>query len=232
MDGLYCVKCGVRLSDAEEKCPLCDTVPGASVEKREQARALYPRNHDPKTAVKHGAVNGAILFLFLIPMLITFFVDLRNGRLDWFWYVAGAIMLAYVVAALPMWFRKPNPVIFVPCDFAGAALYLWLIAILTDGGWFFHFALPVTVGFGLIVTTVVVLLRYVRKGKLYIFGGAMIAMGTGMLLIEALLTVTFHIPVVGWSVYPLIVLALLGGLLIFLAINSAAREKMERRFFI
>lgn len=229
---MYCVKCGVKLADTEEKCPLCDTALGAPVNRREPEQALYPKNRYPKASVRHSAVNGAILFLFVIPLLVTFFVDLQTGHLDWFWYVAGALVVAYVVLALPMWFRRPNPVIFVPCGFGAAALYLWLIQMLTQGNWFFSFALPVTAAFGLIVTTVVVLLRYVRKGRLYILGGAMIAMGAVMVLMEVLLTVTFSVPFAGWSVYPLIVLALLGGLLIFLAINSAAREKMERKFFL
>lgn len=230
---MYCVKCGVRLADTEEKCPLCSTAPGELFIKEEPTRTLYPRNCYPEAAVKPSAINGTILILFLIPLLVTFFVDLQTSRgLDWFWYVAGALAVAYIVLALPIWFRRPNPVIFVPCDFAASALYLLLINILTGGNWFFSFALPVTVSVGLIITTVVVLLRYLRKGRLYIFGGAMIAMGTVMLLVELLLTATFRIVFVGWSVYPLIVLALFGGLLIFLAINSSARERMERKFFI
>ena len=229
---MYCVKCGVKLADTEEKCPLCDTALGAPIVRREPGKTLYPQNRYPKASVKHGAVNGAILFLFMIPLLVTFFVDLQTGHLDWFWYVSGALVVTYVVLALPMWFRRPNPVIFVPCGFGAAALYLWLIQMLTQGNWFFSFALPVTAAFGLIVTTVVVLLRYVRKGRLYILGGAMITMGAVMVLMEVLLTVTFSVPFAGWSVYPLIVLALLGGMLIFLAINSTARERMERKFFI
>jgi len=42
-----------------------------------------------------------------------------------------------------------------------------------------------------------------------------------------LMTVTFSMAFTGWSVYPLIALSLLGGLLIFLAINKSARERME-----
>lgn len=229
---MYCVKCGVKLADTEEKCPLCDTAIGERVIRNESAKPLYPQNRHPEVSLKRGAVNGTVLFLFLIPLLVTFFVDLQTGGFNWFWYAAGAIFLLYVVFALPMWFRRPNPVIFVPCDFGAAALYLWLIQFLTDGSWFFSFALPVTAGIGLIATAVVVLLRYVGKGKLYILGGAMIAMGGVMLMMELLLSVTFCIPFVGWSVYPLIVLAVLGGLLLFLAINSTAREKMERKFFI
>lgn len=229
---MYCVNCGIKLADTEEKCPLCNTAPGDVPISREPTRTLYPQNRYPEQSVKPGAINGAILILFLIPLLVTFFVDLQaDGRLGWFFFVAGALVVAYITLALPIWFRRPNPVIFVPCDFAAAILYLLLINILTEGNWFFSFALPVTVSVGLIVTAVVVLLRYLRKGRLYIFGGAMIALGAAMMLLEFLLTVTFCIPFVAWSVYPLIVLALLGGLLIFLAINSTARERMERKFF-
>lgn len=229
---MYCINCGVRLADTEEKCPLCETVPGTPLERNLSAKTLYPKNRYPETALKRGALNGAIIIFFLIPMLVLFSVDLQaNGNIEWFWYAVGALVLAYVVMALPMWFSKPNPVIFVPCDFAAAAVYLLLINILTDGEWFMSFALPVTACFCIIITAVVGLMRYLRKGKLYILGGAMIAMGAVMLLMEALLVITFDLAFTGWSVYPLIVLALIGGLLIFLAINSSAREKMERRFF-
>lgn len=229
---MYCVKCGVRLADTEEKCPLCSTAPGDIQFKSEPVKALYPKNRYPEPSVKPGAINGTILVLFLLPLLITFFVDLQTDWvLNWFWYVAGALVLAYVVLALPIWFRRPNPVIFVPCDFAASALYLLLINVLTGGSWYLCFALPVTGSVCLIVTAVVVLLRYLRKGRLYIFGGAMIAMGAVMLLVEWLLRVTFDTVFIGWSVYPLTALALLGGLLIFLAINSTVREKMERKFF-
>lgn len=230
---MYCVKCGVKLADTEEKCPLCNTALGGPVSREERARPLYPQNLYPKQTVKRGAVNGAILILFLLPLLVTFFVDWQtDGTLTWFWFAAGALALAYVVLALPVWFRNPNPVIFVPCGFAATALYLLLVSILTKGSWYLSFALPVTMTFALIVTALVALLRYLRRGRLYIFGGTVIALGAAVMLVELLLSVTFGMAFVGWSVYPLIVLALLGGLLIFLAINSSARERMERKFFL
>lgn len=229
---MYCANCGIKLADTENKCPLCNTALGDVIERKVSAKPLYPKNRYPEQSVKPGAINGTILIFFLIPLLVTFFVDWQaNGRMDWFWYVAGALVVAYVTLALPVWFRRPNPVIFVPCDFAAAALYLWLVNMLTGGNWFFSFALPVTVSVGLIVTAEVVLLRYLRKGRLYIVGGAVIALGAVMLLLEFLLSVTFGITFFGWSIYPLIVFALLGGWLIFLAINSSARERMERKFF-
>ena len=86
---------------------------------------------------------------------------------------------------------------------------------------------------GLIVTAVVALLRYVRRGRLYIFGGAAIGLGAFMPLMEYLIYITFDRPrFTAWSLYPLTALVLLGGTLIFLAICRPARETMERKFFL
>lgn len=229
---MYCANCGIKLGDAEERCPLCSTRPGDPIPREMTGPRLYPANRYPKVSVKKGALNGTILFLFAIPLFVTLFIDLQmDGGLSWFWYACGALVLGYITVALPIWFRKPNPVIFVPCDFAAAALYLLLIQQMTGGTWFLPFALPVTAGAGITVTAVIALLRYVRRGRLYIFGGAFLAAGMQAVLLEYLLGPAFGIRFVGWSVYPLIVLAALGGLLIFLAINGVARERMERKLF-
>ena len=102
-------------------------------------------------------------------------------------YVIGAMLVFYVAVALPNWFYRPNPVIFVPVTFAAIALYLLYIDLITGGGWFLSFAFPVTGAVCLLVTAVVTLTRYIRKGRLYIFGGAVIALGAFMPLLEHLL---------------------------------------------
>lgn len=229
---MFCIKCGVRLADTEKQCPLCGTVVYHPDLKQEAVRPLYPPGRIPKAKPKSKALNGAILILFLIPMLVSLISDWQtDGVLSWFGFVAGALVLGYVVFALPLWFQKPNPVVFVPCSFAAVAVYLFYINWVTGGGWFIGFALPVTAGLCVITCAVVTLLHYLRKGRLYIWGGAFIALGVFMLLIEFLLGITFRLSFLGWSFYPLIVLVLLGGVLIYLAINRTAREIMERKLF-
>ena len=98
-------------------------------------------------------------------------------------------MLLYILAVLPLWFRRPNPVIFVPADFAAIGLYLLYINFATGGHWFLTFALPVTGTIGVLVTTVVTLLRYLSRGYLYIFGGALMAglgFAAGVAIIDSL----------------------------------------------
>lgn len=228
---MYCVNCGIKLADSEDCCPLCDTGIGQIPERR-PGIPLYPKDRPYRRKVNKSAVNGALLILWLIPVFLTVFVDLHHDwSLSWSLYTVGALVVAYVAMGLPMWFQKPNPVIFVPCTFAGVGLYLLLVERLTGGNWFLPFGLPVTGCFGLVVTALVVLLRYIKKGRLYIVGGGAMAFGAAAVITELLMIPAFHTPFAGWSVYPLIVLLLVGGMLIFLGINATARERMERRFF-
>lgn len=231
---MYCVNCGVKLSDTEKQCPLCSTPAFHPDITREEAEPLYPQRRYPTSPTHSLSAQIIATTLLLLPILITLLCDLQiNGTVTWSGFVIGALLVAYVGFVLPFWFSKPNPVIFVPCWFTTVGLYLLYIDLAVGGDWFLPFAFPVVGFVGFIVTAVVVLLRYVPKGRLYIFGGAFIALGAFMPLMEYLICITFDRPrLVAWSMYPLIVLVLLGLMLIFLAINHSARETMERKFFI
>ena len=231
---MYCIKCGVKLADTEKTCPLCGTAVFHPEIRQNEAEPLYPFQSFPKTRVNPKGGQIVLTTMFLLPLLISLLCDLQiNSAVTWSGFVMGALLVGYVILVLPFWFRRPNPVIFVPCGFLAVGLYLLYIDLATGGDWFLSFAFPVTGGIGLIVTAVVVLLRYLRRGRLYILGGAMIALGAFMPLMEFLIDITFNRPrFAGWSLYPLIALVLLGGMLIFLAIFRPARETMERKFFI
>ena len=231
---MYCIKCGVKLSDNQKVCPLCETVVFHPEIMPSNDDPLYPIQQHLATQVQSQAALVVITTLFLLPLLITALCDLQlNSAITWSDYVIGALLVSYVCLVLHYWFRQPNPVIFVPCGFAAIGLFLLYISIATDGGWFLTFAFPVTGAVGLIVTAVVALLKYVGKGQLYIFGGALALLGAFMPVMEFLLNLTFGFPQrLLWSGYPLVTLVLLGGMLIFLAIYRPARETMERKFFL
>lgn len=230
---MFCIKCGVELADTEKRCPLCQTRVYHPEVLQQQAQPLYPKDSFPAKPKKDRAIPILLTVLSLATLLVVLLCDLQIHRaVTWSGYVIGALLTGYVALVLPGWFRKSNPVIFVPCTFAAAIVYLLYINLYTGGHWFMSFAFPVAGGIALIVTTLVTLLRYVRKGVLYTVGGSIMALGAFMLLIEFLLNLTFHIQrFIGWSLYPLLTLMLLGGFLIFLAICRPARETMERKFF-
>lgn len=230
---MYCVRCGVELADTESRCPLCGTVVYHPELQQKEGERLYPEKDRPQRG-RSRWLPIVLSAVTLLAMLIVLLCNLQiSGAVTWSGFVLGALILGYVIAVLPTWFSKPNPVIFVPCGFAATALYLLYISVITEGRWFLCFALPVTGGIGLIVTAVVTLLRYVKKGKLYIFGAASILLGIFVMVVEWLIhTVFYGGGMIGWSLYPLVVLAVLGGFLIFLAICRPARESMERKFFL
>ncbi len=231
---MYCINCGVKLSDTEKACPLCGTTVYHPELTQKSEEPLYPQNCYPKPRANSKGGQIVMITVFLLPLIITVLCDLQvSGRITWSGYVIGALLLCYELLVLPTWFQKPNPAIFVPCGFAAVALYLLYIDLATQGGWFVSFALPVTGIFCLVITAVVTLLQYVPKGALYILGGAAVALGAAMPLMGFLLNLTFFYPHFAlWSLYPLTALVLLGGMLIFLAICRPARQTMERKFFI
>lgn len=231
---MYCIKCGVALADTEKQCPLCGTGVFHPELSQPEAEPLYPRDRMPAPQVHPWGTLLIVSILFLLPISICLVCDWQiNGSINWSGYVVGALALLYVVAVLPNWFSRPNPVIFVPVDFAAIGLYLLYIDLATGGGWFLSFAFPVTGALGIIVTAVVTLNRYLPRAGLYIYGGASIALGGFMLLLEYLLHITFGLPGIGtWSPYPLIVFSLLGLTLLLIALCPPLRESLERKFFV
>ena len=230
---MYCIQCGVRLADTEKACPLCGTRCCHPDIPTPDAPPLYPHHKHPQPQFNPLGVMSALTVLTLIPLVICFLCDLQPDRtITWSGYAIGGILLFYELFLLPGWFRKPNPIVFIPCGFAAVAVYLLYINCHTGGNWFWSFALPLVGGTGLICTTLVTLLRYIHRGTLYIFGGCIIALGVFLPLLEILSAHTFQQIRTIWSVYPFIALVLLGGYLIFLGICKPARESIARKFFI
>ena len=230
---MYCVKCGVELADSERKCPLCQTpvyLPGLD----ESPELPYPVYNGEREKVNSRGIYFIITFVFLISAFISLVCDVNiNGELEWAGYVVFGLALCYLIFVLPGWFSKIHPEIFVPCGFLGAVLYVFYICLSVDGDWFFPFALPVGACAAMIVCAVVILCRYIRKGYLYIFGGAFIALGFFSVLIEWLMNSVILSSVhFIWSVYPLIAFSLIGIMLVVIALVRPLRESLCRIFSI
>ena len=232
---MYCIKCGVELADSEKVCPLCGTRVFHPDLPCGQAESPYPPDVSPRVEdVSRAGVLFVLTVLFLLPAVISVLCDWRlSGGIVWSGYVVGGLVLLYTTVVLPLWFKRPTPVIFVPVDFVVIGVYLLYINFATGGHWFLTFALPVTGTIGVLVTTVVTLLRYLSRGHLYIFGGALIAGGGLAVLIEFLLNLTFglHHTFI-WSFYPLAAGVLLGAMLLIIAVCKPLRRSLHRKFFL
>ena len=175
-----------------------------------------------------------ISILCIVPIVVSLILDFNlNGSVVWSGFVIGGILLAYISGILPLWFKNPNPVIFVPCSFATLCVFLLYINLETEGNWFLTLAFPVTLIAGAITTAVVALNRYIRRGRLYIAGGALIVTGGSMMLLEFFIHLTFgynHGFI--WSLYPLVTLCLFGIMLIIIEIVKPFKGSLRKIFFI
>ena len=231
---MYCIKCGVDLSPGQTVCSVCGTRVYHPDIQPENAVPVYPKKEfQPEEFNRRGILFVITILSFLTLFLpLLFELSLRRG-IDWSGYVAGGVLLFYLTFVLPLWFRRANPVIFVPCDFVGVLLYLLYIDLHTGGKWFLSFAFPVAGALGLIITAIVALMYYLRRGVLYILGGGLIALGAWTVLIEFLIWVTFGVrATVFWSLFSLIIFFVLGMMLIVIAMVKPLRDSLHKVFFV
>ena len=227
---MYCVKCGVRLQEGAENCPLCYTPvwnPDNLV-KDEAYPEHYPRPQ--KESNLPFAVTMTVICVLSILIHLTVCLKLY-GALRWGIYSISGIVLFYVVAILPCWFRKPRGEIFVPVDHAAAALFVLLICIKTGGHWFLSFAFPVILASCLISTAIICLLKYVKGGKLFVLGGSLLGIGAFTVLIEFFEHVTFGTDMFRWSIYSLLGFGAAGLILLLAGMIPSMRHALEKRFF-
>lgn len=231
---MYCSKCGVELADSEKSCPLCGTRAYHPDIERGESEPTYPKNKIPKEEFNRTGILFIITMLFTIPFLLAPICDISiNSGVTWSGYVSAATLLAYIIIVLPSWFSRPHPIIFTPIDVGCVALYVWYIDFTLGGKWFLTFAFPVIGMLGAIICTVVILCSALRRGYLYIFGGASIALGASMMLIEFFVNLTFALrSYFVWSFYPTFVFCVIGIMLLTIAICRPLRESLARKFFI
>ena len=227
---MYCVKCGVKLAEGEQVCPLCHTPVWNpdELEKKPKYPDRLPQHYNE--ADIPGAVVLTVISLIIISVVISVCLGLYK-KLSWGGYAVGGTILLYIIAVLPKWFRNPNPVIFVPVDHAAVALFLLYVSLVTGGNWFLSFALPVVLISCLISETVICLLKYQKKGRLFILAGFLITVGLCLVLVEFLEHITFHKAMFRWSQYAAGVLFIIGLFLLITALVRPLRRAVERRFF-
>ena len=230
---MYCIKCGAKLSDGQTICPICDTKvyhPEISIAEKN----TYPKIPFESEEFNTKGLMFVITMIFLVPLILPIILDLNwHSSITWSGYVTGGTLIFYTALVMPYWFKRPNPVIFVPTTFALVIVYLLYICFQTSGNWFMSFAFPVAGGLGIILTATTAVLYYVKKGCLYTIGGTLIALGLWTVLLEFDIRTTFgvHTPFY-WSLAPLTVLSVVGIMLIVIAIVKPLKESLRRIFFI
>lgn len=231
---MFCIKCGVELTDGQTVCPVCSTRVYHPDIPIKQAAPTYPKKDFESEEFNRRGILFVATICALLAVALSIMFDLSlAGGITWSGYVASGMGVFYVCVILPLWFKRTTPAIFVPCSFASILALLLYVNLQTGGRWFLSFAFPVAGILCLILTAVTTLCHYLRRGYLYILGGGFIALGAWTALIELFLHLTFELPEhVIWSPFPCTALAVFGMMLIIIAIVTPFRESFNRIFYV
>lgn len=231
---MYCIKCGVELSDGQTVCPVCSTRvyhPDLPVK---EATPTYPKKEFESEEFNRKGILFVLTILALLTAALCVMFDISLcGGMTWSGYVACGLGVFYVCVILPLWFKRTTPAIFVPAAFVSIILLLLYVNAKTDGNWFLSFAFPVAGVLGLITTAVTTLCHYLKHGRLYIIGGGFIALGAWTVLIELFLHLTFTLPRhIIWSPFPCTAFAVFGIMLIIIGIVKPFKESLRKIFYV
>ncbi|MDD3410950.1 MAG: DUF6320 domain-containing protein [Eubacteriales bacterium] len=223
---MYCIHCGVELTEGAARCPLCETpVPGVP--------APAPVTTRPARRLRREGWLMVLTAAAALASAIMLVIDLATSpRLDWAGYAIGGLVLAYLWVVVPLWFPRAAASALVTVKYAVSLLYLRALTLTIGADWFTSFACPVTLtlyAFSLAIT--VAAERFPARG-LAIAGGAWTAVGVLMLLLEGLIHHVFGGSGLQWSPYVLACLLPVGVLLLVLDQRPALRQKLEKRMFI
>ena len=235
---MYCVKCGAKLSEGQTVCPICETkVYHPDIQIIE--KSTYPKIPFESEEFNTKGLMFVLTMIFLVPLILPVILELSwHSDVSWSGYVAGGTIIFYFSLIMPWWFKKPNPVIFVPISFALSIGLLLFICYKTGGfaqeiNWFMSFAFPVAGSLGIIATAATAVLHYVKKGCLFTVGGMLIALGMWSVLLEFDIRTTFNVhPGFYWSLAPLTVLSVIGLMLIVIGIVKPLKDSLRRIFFV
>lgn len=232
----FCVNCGVELADSEPRCPLCGTeVVNPADKSAKNSTPPFPRvNTIPAPHVSRGSLLKLFSLIFLLPVIICVVCDLSvNNVFDWSGFVIGGSVLVYIMTIIPMIPRRPHAFACISLDFISLLAFLIYIEQKTSGVWFVPFALPLTAILTALIIAIVALGIYSSISPLVLSAISIFAGGFFCLATELLIDFAF----IGefrmvWSLYPLVVSALLALILLFIDSNKPLRERLARRFFI
>ena len=229
---MYCVKCGVRLQDGTERCPLCDTPVWNPGEPETAAPNFSDRYPIPPKSRRYPILAFLTAFLIAGSLSALIFCLTNLHGVYWSGYVMLGCALFYFSVVFPFWFERREPLIFVPLAFVLTSGYLLYICLYTDGHWFLSFAFPLTMLVGALVTAAVAIFRLSRRRRLVKTGILLIAIGCSTMLVELFQHITFGGRMFAWSLYPVCAVTVMGLFVLLCGVIPPWRAYFERKLFL
>lgn len=228
---MYCVRCGVRLQEDVERCPLCQT-PVWNPEGAAAEPSFSDRYPDPPRSRRYPIMAFVAALLAAVSLSCLIYCLTNEHGVSWSGYVMLGCALVYFGFLFPFWFKRREPLLFVPLAFLLTGGYLLYVCLKSGGRWYLSFAFPVTLLAGALTTASVALFRFGKRRRLLKTGILLVVIGCSSMLIELFQCITFGGRMFTWSLYPVCGFSLIGLFLILCGLIPPWREYLERRLFL
>lgn len=231
----YCVHCGVKLGEAEKKCPLCGTEAHDPAEPiHEDAPKAFPvRTLEQTLLINRRYAISLLSLLLLVPAGVCILFDLLGGEgISWGVYPAGVLVLIWIAVAVPLLVRRHRLYSTILITGTTLAAYLYMVeAISGRRGWFLPVVLP-ALGIAIaMICCMVWLTRSKRVRLLRLFSIGLAFIGLLCFAIEMLCVHSGIGPAtVSWSPYVIIPCLFLALLLYVISRSGPLSAELKRRF--
>lgn len=241
----YCVNCGVKLAESEEKCPLCQCPvvnPMQAQKPAEEIERPYPQRRDTlKNIVDKKFVVSVVSMLYAIPLLICLLVDwLLNKTLSWSVIATVGICLSWAIFFQPVLFQKKLFALYTAIDLVALIALFFTIGWYTgDYSWIWVLAIPISVLLYAISNGLVYLrMAGVLQRKLYLGATVLGLVGLLCIIVEWLEwlyeSAVLHLPkhFEFWSVIVFISCFVIAGVLCYIEKKKKLKKSLQKNLHI
>jgi len=225
----YCVHCGVKLHDAEPKCPLCGT---QAIDPIKPWNPAIPKPFPVRTPEQTLKINrkyavSLLMLLLLLPAAGCLLLDILSGGISWSIYPAGVLTLSWIVVAVPLLMRHHR--LYSTILITGGALagYLFMIERLSGASnWFLPIVFPALMVFIAMVCVCVAMVKKYHARAPLVIVAALVEIGVLCLVVELLTGIDATL---SWSQFVMAPCFFMALLLFVISRNRPLSEELKRR---
>lgn len=228
----YCVNCGVKLKNSENKCPLCNTKVINPNKIKTDYEPVYSNKVENFKTLNYKYLSKIIILLLMITSFLILLLDLVSSKtITWSLYVVASIL--YLGTHLSFAIIK-NIYISLIIHLISTELFIFLIAYLNNGlHWYLYLVLP----FIVIIWIYIMLVTYLFKRKK---GDFLKKLSLGLLFcaltiiaVEACIDLfRFNFINYNWSFYAAIPITIISTLTFIISYNKKIVDEIRQRMFI
>ena len=233
----YCVECGVKLGEAEGKCPLCGTAVQNPIHPyNPRTPKPFPvRTPEQNLQIDRRYLLGLISSAMLLPAAICVVLDFFfGGRISWSVYPVGALVLLFVALAVPILVKKHRIYVTIAMDALVLLGYLKMVELLSESrGWFSPIVFPVIMLAALMVLGVTASVRQRLLRELAVPATILLLVAILAFSVELLVSSQMYGELrIAWSPFVMLPCCFIALMLYIVHSHKPLREELKKRLHI